>query len=111
MATPVAGNASIVSKRSSARVFLGAEAWEEVETWVLAGLTLPWNWADVRAEIHVKERYFDELARQRGLRGGPDGGRSELAEEAARRIDGIRQKCPQDFDALAQRIEAIVRPN
>ena len=27
--------------------FLGAEAWEEIETWVLAGLTLPreWNWA------------------------------------------------------------------
>ena len=53
--------------------FLGAEAWEEIETWVLAGLTLPpeWNWAEVRAEVHVKERYFDVMARQRGVDGGP----------------------------------------
>ena len=93
--------------------FLGAEAWEEIETWVLAGLTLPreWNWAEVRAEVHVKERYFDVLARQRGIDGGPDGGRSELARQAARGINGIRQKCPEDFDALARRIETIVRPN
>ena len=65
----------------------------------------------MRAEVHVKERYFDELARQRGIGGRPDGGRSELAEEAASRIDGIRQKCPEDFDALARRIGVIVRPN
>ncbi len=92
---------------------LGAEAWEEIETWALAGLTLPpdWIWADVRAEVHVKEKYFDLLARQRGVDGGPDGGRSDLGEEAARRIDAIRQKCREDFDALARRIEAIVRGN
>ena len=92
--------------------FLGAEAWEEIETWVLAGLRLPrdWNWADVRAEVQVKERYFDVLAGQRGVDGGPDGGRSELGEEASRRIDTIRQKCPDDFDAMARRLEAIVQP-
>ena len=93
--------------------FLGAEAWEEIETWVLAGLKLPpdWNWADVRAEVQVKERYFDVLASQRGVDGGPDGGRSELGEEASRRIDAIRLKCPDDFDALAQRLEAIIQGN
>ena len=90
---------------------LGAEAWEEIETWALAGVELPpgWTWADVRAEVDVKERYFDVLARQRGIDGGPDGGRSELGEEASRRIDAIRRKCPDDFDALARRLEAIVR--
>ena len=61
------------------------------------------------AEIQVKELYFDVLAKQRGADGGPDGGRSELAGEAARRIDTIRRKCPEDFDALAKRLEAIVR--
>ena len=66
---------------------------------------------DVRAEVQVKEMYFDVLARQRGVDGGPDGGRSELGEEAARHIDAIRQKCPDDFDALARRIEAVVRGN
>ena len=91
--------------------FLGAEAWEEVETWVLAGLKLPteWQWADVRAEVQVKELYFDVVARRRGVDGNPDGGRSELAGEAARRIDAIRRKCPEDFDALARRLEAVVR--
>ena len=80
---------------------------------MLAGLKLPpdWNWADVRAEVQVKERYFDVLARQRDLDGGPDGGRSELGEEASRRIDAIRLKCPDDFDVLAQRLEAIIQGN
>ena len=34
--------------------FLAENAWEELETWVLAGLALPrgWRWADVRAEVH-----------------------------------------------------------
>ena len=93
--------------------FLGTEAWEEIETWALAGLTLPpdWTWADVRAELQVKERYFDVLARQRGIDGGPDGGRHELGEEAARHIDAIRRKCPDDFDALALRLAAIVQGN
>ncbi len=42
---------------SAATVFLAANAWEEIETWILAGVDLPseWRWADVRAEVHVKE--------------------------------------------------------
>ena len=49
--------------------FLAQDAWEELETWVLAGLTLPphWQWLDVRAEVSVKERYFDVLVQERGL--------------------------------------------
>ena len=44
--------------------FLAENAWEELETWVLAGLALPdsWRWADIRAEVHVKEEYFEKLA-------------------------------------------------
>ncbi len=89
--------------------FLAANAWEEIETWVLAGLDLPseWRWADVRAEVHVKELYFEPLAAQRGLAYRPDGGRKPLAAEAARRIDAIRQKCPEDFDHLALRLSKI----
>ena len=50
------------------RVFLAENAWEEIETWVLAGLNLPtdWNWSTVRAEVQVKETYFEPLAAQRG---------------------------------------------
>ena len=91
------------------RVFLAENAWEEIETWTLAGLDLPsdWRWSSVRGEISVKERYFDVLAKQRGVADGPGGGRKTLGEEAARRIDAIRVKCPEDFDALARRSETL----
>ncbi|MCY4584827.1 MAG: hypothetical protein OXB98_02200 [Bryobacterales bacterium] len=88
------------------RTFLAENAWEELETWVLAGLELPnqWMWADVRAEIAVKDVYFNALVDQRGISRRPGGGRKTLGEEAARRIGAIRQKCPEDFDSLAKRI-------
>ncbi len=90
--------------------FLAENAWEEIETWALAGLDLPgdWRWQDVRAEVDVKETYFEEFAARRGLSDTPDGGRKELGEEASHRIAAIRQKCPEDFDSLAQRLEAAV---
>ena len=99
----------IESALGDGRTFLAENAWEELETWALAGLTLPsdWNWADVRAEIHVKERYFEPLAVHRGVADGPGGGRKVLGKEAARRIPAIRRKCPDDFDALAQRLESL----
>ena len=91
--------------------FLAENAWEELETWVLAGLNLPsqWSWQDVRAEIHVKETYFTPLAKRRSVADGPDGGRAVLAREAARRMPAIRRKCSEDFDALAHRLETAVR--
>ena len=93
------------------RDFLAENAWEELETWVLAGLVLPrsWRWTDVRAAVQVKEEYFDKLAERRGVADGPGGGRKALGKEAASRIDTIRQKCPKDFDALARRLEAVMR--
>ena len=88
--------------------FLAGEAWEEIETWVLAGLKLPkrWRWREVRAEVQVKEQYFALLARERGVADGPGGGRKALGEEAARNLPAIRRKCREDFDALARRVEA-----
>lgn len=90
------------------RVFLAAHAWEELETWLLAGIDLPkeWRWADIRADISVKENYFEELARRRQLSDALGGGRQRLGIEAARSIQAIRQKCREDFDDLARRLEA-----
>ena len=98
----------IESEFGEDRTFLAENAWEEIETWALAGLTLPkdWNWREVRAEVRVKDRYFDVLAKDRGVADGPGRGRKALGEEAARHIPAIRRKCPEDFDALARRIEA-----
>lgn len=99
----------IEAEFQSTCVFLAENAWEEIETWALAGLDLPrdWRWADVRAEVQVKETYFEPLAALRGLAGSLGGGRKALGEEASRRIGAIRQKCPEDFDALARRLEAV----
>ena len=91
-------------------VFLAENAWEEIETWVLAGLDLPgaWRWKDVRSEVHVKERYFDVLARDRGVSDSPGGGRKVLGEEASRNVKTIRRKCRGDFDSLTRRIKSKV---
>ena len=98
---------------SNGRTFFAENAWEELETWVLAGLTLPtgWRWADVRAEVSVKERYFEPLAAEHGVADSRGGGRKALGEEAARNIPAIRRKCPEDFDALAKRIETHIQGN
>ena len=90
------------------RSFLAENAWEEIETWLLAGLDLPedWRWADVRGAVHVKEAYFEPLASMRSVADGPGGGRKVLGEEAARQVHRIRQMCREDFDALARRLEA-----
>ena len=81
-----------------------------LETWVLAGLDLPraWRWPDIRDEAHVKETYFDELAKNRSAADGPGRGRKAMGNEAASRINKIRQRCREDFDPLAKRLEAIV---
>ena len=98
---------SIERQLAGPPVFLAENAWEELETWLLAGVQLPagWHWSQVRAEVHVKEAYFERLARRRGLEDHPGGGRKPLGEEAARSVEGIRTKCQEDFDALARRIE------
>lgn len=91
--------------------FIAENAWEEIETWVLAGLEkLPegWNWREVREEVQVKETYFELLVAERGLSDSPGGGRKPLGDEAARRIGEIRRKCPEDFNCLARRLEAAV---
>ena len=56
----------------------------------------------------IEERYFDPLAVQREVSDFPGGGRKSLGEEAARRITAIRQKCPEDFDHLARRLQDAV---
>lgn len=92
------------------RMFFAENSWEELETWTLAGLDLPgdWKWSDIRAEIHVKRKYFDKIAQTVGVADAPGGGRKLLGEEASRKISAIRQKCPEDFDSLAKRLEAVV---
>ena len=101
----------IESEFGGSRIFLAENAWEELETWVLAGLDLPvnWDWQTVRAEVHVQGELL--RASHSPIRRYPiptGAGRRTLGEQAARRIGAIRQKCPEDFDSLARRLEATV---
>ena len=101
--------------------FFAVNAWEELETWILAGfkveslrkeLRLPrekYSWRYIRAERDSKERYFEPLAEIRGLANTPDGGRRQLGVEAASQVKQIRQKCPEDFGVLAKRLEDIIK--
>ena len=92
------------------KIFLAENAWEEIETWVLAGLTLPkeWGWADVRNAISVKELFFEPFAKNAGVADGPGGGRKALGEAASKRIDAIILKCPEDFGSLADRLKSSI---
>ena len=92
------------------RYFLAENAWEELEVWILAGLRLPsnWKWREVRSDPQVKENYFDPFALRRGVSRDPSGGRRILADEAKSQVRKIRNKCPDDFDSLASRIESIL---
>lgn len=92
---------------SPSNLLLAENAWEELETWTLAGLDLPssWNWKKVREDVSVKENYFDVYARSVGVHDGPGGGRRALGEQSAKHIDAILLKCPEDFAVLAKRIQ------
>jgi hypothetical protein len=88
------------------RLFLAAHAWQEIEVWLLAGHDLPagWDWQEIRAERDPKERYYRPFAEQRGMWDNLGQGRKTLGEEAARRYARIRQRCPEDVQALEQRV-------
>lgn len=99
-----------IEARFTPRVaFVATQAWEEIETWMLAGLDLPagWRWQDVRAARDVKEAYFEPLANDRNLSSEPGGGRRTLGLEAAKRVPRIRQLCAEDFDRLGHRVAAL----
>ena len=87
------------------RFFFAEHAHQEIEVWLLAGLELPvqWLWNDIRAEVHVKEKYFETLAANRKVDDMPSGGRTTLAREASRNYSRIRTLC-NELSALELRI-------
>lgn len=92
------------------QIFIGENAWQEIEVWVLAGHDLPnnWNWQEIRQEIHPKEMYFEPFAQQRKLIDTPGEGRKQLAEEAAKRYDRISQLCAEDIGNLEGMINDVI---
>lgn len=89
--------------------FLGVCAHQEIEVWILAGMTnLPpdWSWSEVRAEPDAKEHHYLSYATKRDVRGFQDQGRRVLSREAATNLDRVLQLCPEDLGDLKSRLEA-----
>jgi hypothetical protein len=90
------------------QTLIAENAWQEVEVWLLMGHQFPpawkWNWREIRAEVHPKERYYLPFARHRGVLNSPAEGRGFLAQEAAKNYGRIRQRCKEDVLNLENRI-------
>lgn len=88
-------------------VLIAEQAWQEVEVWVLAGMTdLPksWDWKEVRGERDPKERFFVPYTTQRGIKESHvHDGRETLAREAASRYKRVRKLC-EEVAALEARV-------
>lgn len=93
------------------RCFLAEHAWQELEVWVLAGVSdLPkhWQWNEIRGDCDPKEHYYEPYAEQQNAYAGPYGGREILARKAAANYQRIRQLCVHDVGALEDRIRAAL---
>ncbi len=79
------------------KVFVAVCGVEELEVWVLAGLSdLEEPWSEVRAECHPKERYFDSYVARKGHLDTPGRGRQVLGKVAASKYSQrIREMCPE----------------
>lgn len=79
-------------------------AHQELEVWALSlhRKDLDASWDDVRAEVHPKERFFEPLVQQLELQRTPGQGRMVLGEQAAKRYDLLRDRCPelQDLEKI-----------
>ena len=92
-------------------LFFAEAAWEEIETWTLAGLELPsqWRWHDIREEVDVKETCFEPLVASRGLcdfaRQGPQAARigSCTSDRPDRAIVFGRLRCAGHTDGTRVR--------
>lgn len=91
--------------------FLGENAWQEIEVWLLAGhdLLRGWRWNEIRAHRDPKEAYYILLAREKKLVGEDSQGRKVLGLEAGKRYQRVRQLCREDILVLEKRIEAWLR--
>ena len=97
-------------KLAAGRILLAENAWQEIEVWALAGQKLPsdWKWGDIRAEIHPKERYFEPLAKKRGLLNEPGEGRTTMGREAAANYTRVRSRCVKNLQVLERKLKTWI---
>jgi len=83
-------------------------AQHEVEVWLLAGHRekLGAGWQDVRAEVSVKERFFEPFLRDHGSVRAAGGGREPLMRETLTNYGALLRLCPE-LAELESRIRSI----
>ncbi len=95
----------------SAQHFLGGQAHQEVEVWLLAAhddLPRDWNWSDVRAEPNAKATYYWPYATRKGVGNkDPANGREPLGQAIPGNYSRVRQLC-DEVRALESRVAATV---
>lgn len=97
----------------SSQAFLGEQAHQEVEVWLLAGQEdVPggweWSWNAVREERQAKERYYNPYVEQKTLINSPGGGRKPLGQNAGSNYaDRVRQLC-NEVEALEARVSDAI---
>ena len=90
-----------------ARRFLAEVAWQEVEVFILAGVTLPsdWKWNEIRSDANVKDTFFKKLVALKGTAKYPHEGRKKLMAESIGNWRRIKSRCPEDIVALIKRTQ------
>lgn len=96
-----------VELEPEARRFLAEVAWQEVEVFILAGLTLPsyWKWNEIRSDANVKDTFFKKLVLLSGMSKHPHEGRKKLMAESISNWRRIKSRCPEDIVALISRAQ------
>jgi hypothetical protein len=102
----------LAAERTRPVKLLCCAAEQELETWLLSGhpeklKSLNWLWQAVRAEVSVKERFFQPFLDRYGDPATPSQGRERLMQEALANYDGIKKRCPE-LQQLESRIRAHI---
>jgi hypothetical protein len=85
-------------------------AQQEVEVWLLAGHhdRLPSSWQEVRADMSVKERFFEPFLTAYGDRKRAGGGRDLLIQQTLNNYRSLLALCPE-LAELERRIRETLR--
>jgi hypothetical protein len=86
-----------VNRQLQGQRFVACCGQEELEVWVLAGMTdLDAQWNAVRSHCHPKENFFQPHTEKRKVIDTPGRGRKLLGEEAAAQYASrVRKMCPE----------------
>jgi hypothetical protein len=102
----------LAARRTKPVKLICCAAEQELETWLLAGhpeklRDLSERWQEIRAEVSIKERFFQPFLEKHGDPATPSHGRERLMQQALANYDGMKKRCPE-LQELEDRIRALI---